>query len=52
MTEEKKESSEAGLVEVPTQTTIAFKLEDESIVSLNELVFKIYQIVSEIKRKV
>ena len=50
MPEKKEEVIEASLVEVPTQTTIAFKLEDESLVDDKALLLKIYNDIQKIKR--
>lgn len=53
MTEEKKkEVVEAQLVEVPTQTTIAFKLEDESLTDEKGMLLKIYNILKKIEKSV
>ena len=51
MVEEKK-SDEAVMVEVPTQTTIAFKLEDESLVDEKGLLVKIYNDIQKIKKSI
>ena len=50
MAEDKKDIKEAALVEVPTQTTITFKLEDESLVDEKGLLIKIYNDIQKIKR--
>jgi len=50
--EEKKGVSEATLIEVPTQTTIAFKLEDESLVDEKGMLLKIYQDIQKIKKSI
>lgn len=53
MTEEKKkEVIEASLVEVPTQTTIAFKMEDESLLDEKGLLLKIYNDIQKIKKSI
>ena len=44
-----EKNKEASLVEVPTQTTIAFKLEDDSLVDEKGLLLKIYNDVKQIK---
>lgn len=49
MVEEKK-NKEAVLVEVPTQTTIAFKMEDESLLDDKGLLLKIYNDIQLIKK--
>lgn len=53
MPEEKKEvkvEKEAELVEVPTQTTIAFKMEDDSLIDEKGLLLRIYRDIQKIKR--
>jgi len=53
MTEEKKKDIViASLVAVPTQTTIAFKLEDESIVEEKAMLLNIYNILKKIEKSV
>ena len=49
---EEKKVIEASLVEVPTQTTIAFKLEDESLVDDKGMLLKIYNDIQLIKKSV
>lgn len=51
MAEEKKKV-EAVLVEVPTQTTMAFKMEDESIVDERAILLKIYNDIQLIKKSI
>ena len=46
----KKKESEAELVEVTTQTTEAFKLEDGSVVTANMLLLQIYNDVQKLKK--
>ena len=50
MADKKEEKTEASLVEVPTQTTIAFKLEDESIIDERGLLLRIYNDIQKIKK--
>ena len=50
--EKKKETVEESLVEVPTQTTIAFKLEDETLVDEKGLLIKIYNDIQKIKKSI
>ena len=51
MSEEKKQDSkEAELVEVPTQTALVFKLEDEKVVDEKGLLLKMYNDIQKIKR--
>ena len=50
--QESKEKKEAQLVEVPTGSRLAFMLEDESIITLEELLIKIYNDVQKIKKEV
>lgn len=52
MEDQKVDIKEASLVEVPTQTTIAYKLEDESVVDEKGLLIKIYNDVQKIKRSI
>ena len=49
--EEKKEK-EAQLVEVPTGSKLAFMLEDESIVTADELLIKIYNDIQKMKKEI
>ena len=48
MTEEAKKQAE--MVEVPTQTTIAFKLEDDSLTDEKGLLVRIYNDIQQIKK--
>lgn len=50
--ETKKEIKEAQLVEVPTGSARAFMLEDESIVTTDELLVKMYNMLSKITKEV
>jgi len=50
MVEKKKEKETmAKIIEVPTQMGLAYKLEDESIVSEQEMLVKIYNMLLELK---
>ena len=52
MTEKKEEKNEAQLVEVPTQTSIAFKLEDGKVVPDAEMLCRIYNKLLKIEKAV
>jgi len=45
-----KKDNEAELVEVPTATAIAFKLEDGNVVDMHEVLVKIYNDVQKLKK--
>lgn len=52
MTEEKQNTDEAVLVEVPTQTGIAFKLADGTIIDDRGLLVKIYNDIQKIRKAI
>lgn len=55
MVEEKNKevkSKEAKLVEVPTQTTLAFQMEDESLLDDKGLLLRIYNDIQIIKKSI
>lgn len=47
---EKSEESEAGLVEVPTQTAVAFRLTDGRVVDERTLLLEIYKDLQIVKK--
>lgn len=50
--EKKKEIVEASLVEVPTQTTIAFKMEDDSLLDEKGILLKMYNKICKIEKSI
>lgn len=49
---EEVKSKQAELVEIPTQTTHAVKIEDGSVVEINELLVMIYNKLIKIEKAV
>jgi len=50
--EEQEEVHEATLVDVPTQTVPAFKLENGDVVDLNDFLLKIYNRLLHLEKRV